>query len=236
MKIAIEDFEPTMPTRKCWPHKHWGAIAIVSVLLCVVLILASYTWSSYADIFRFVAFAGVLFVIGCLFRYLCWLIKLRGNSGEISATLKPAGENNPEAWAGAFGRGPSNPVTVVWVFVRVLMIALIVFILFVVIISVPDYLIPNTGNSQDPQIDNLIARETSPSIRDLGPLLLGSTYFCAGNMATAGSGVMTPGFNPWGRLAAIIIFLFDILLFPVVSQYILSNYQLAVALQSIRKR
>jgi hypothetical protein len=140
-------------------------------------------------------------------------------------------QNNPIAWAELAGVSvdPSRPVVL---FSKVSVAVLMIFAVLVTVISVPDYLVSNPEN-HSPEIKALMQRVSSRpvSFMDLAALFWGSLYFCATTLATVGFGDVAPGINFWGRLASLLMQLFDILFIPVILQYILSNHKLAGALR-----
>jgi hypothetical protein len=213
---------------RCWPHKRWFTIVIVSVLVITILIVWQYFQPQHANIFRSVAYIFVLVIISFLLWYVYFSSRHCSRSAaDISNDLK--GYDNPIPPAEITCKAPHSNRRVVLEFVVIMVVAWFTFTIFVVVISIRDYMAPN--ESQAVEIEKLMNKGES-TLANLASLTWGAAYFTAGTLATAGSGNTTAGINFWGRLAFITMTLFVIMLIPILGQYILSNHQLSVVLQA----
>jgi hypothetical protein len=229
-----EEYEPlsynAVHVDKCFPQRWWVAILVIALLVAGWLGEHGHHNPEHVAVIRCLMLGSLVLILGFLLRYVYWLASSSfANASDISRKARIE-EGRPRS-AAVSGRAPSPPMVVARAFVKIMLTAWISFTMFTVVAAVPDYLSSNSDKNNE-MILHLADCDGAVTAPNVARLLLGAAYFCAGTLATVGTGSTEPGGNPWGRSLSLMMTLFDIFLIPIVAQYILGNQQLALAVQS----
>ena len=214
-----------------WFRHHWVKYSLS--LICIGLLWGalSYFLPQYIVIWRVSATVQLVLVIAIVIQYLWWCIKRTGKGTDRNLERRELRiiEDDPIEPAKFEGRF-TEPLKPVKLFLVIMVVALLSFTIYVVDLDVPDYLGAASYNMPVKQLT------IHPEVnwRKVAELIGGSAYYCAGSICTVGAGEAIPGVNGWGRLASFFMVVFDILLLPILLQYILCNHDLAIAFGSMK--